>query len=141
MILLQALLRLGAIPTLSPYLIPLILKPLRERYPKLKLALTDEVTASLTDKLANHEIDAALLATPIKAPGYDSLLLFDEPFWLAHLSKHPALHTRMRSAAKIWRRWRCCCCRMCIACRGRLCLSAPTNEVHRSICEHLVWRR
>ncbi|EGW53392.1 LysR substrate-binding domain-containing protein [Candidatus Endoriftia persephonae] len=86
-------LRLGAIPTLSPYLIPLILKPLRERYPKLQLALTDEVTASLTDKLANHEIDAALLATPIKAPGYDSLLLFDEPFWLAHLSKHP-LYTK-----------------------------------------------
>ena len=60
---LSAPLRLGVIPTLSPYLMPLVLRPLRERYPGLRLVLTEEVTDSLLRRLRSHEIDAAVLAT------------------------------------------------------------------------------
>src|SRR3569832_2211042 len=37
-------LRVGVIPTLSPYLMPLILKPLRKQYPQMQLVLTEELT-------------------------------------------------------------------------------------------------
>jgi LysR family hydrogen peroxide-inducible transcriptional activator len=56
-------LRLGAIPTLSPYLMPLILKPLKKQYPQIKLVLTEELTDTLLTRLGKHELDAALIAT------------------------------------------------------------------------------
>ena len=81
--------RVGAIPTLSPYLMPLILVPLRRRFPQLRLVLSEEITESLLRRLRQHELDAALLATPVLEPDLEELYLFDEPFWLAHPRKHP----------------------------------------------------
>lgn len=82
-------LRIGAIPTLSPYLMPLILMPLKTEHPQLKLVLSEEMTDILLGRLHNHEIDAALLATPVDEPDLDVIPLFDEPFWLAHPREHP----------------------------------------------------
>ncbi|MCG6940386.1 MAG: LysR family transcriptional regulator [Thiohalocapsa sp.] len=82
-------LRVGAIPTLSPYLMPLVLVPLKRRCPQLKLVLFEETTDSLLRRLDQHELDAALLATPISNPDLTSIPLFDEPFWLAHPRNHP----------------------------------------------------
>ncbi|MDY6978875.1 MAG: hydrogen peroxide-inducible genes activator [Pseudomonadota bacterium] len=81
-------LRLGAIPTISPYLMPLILVPLKQQYPQLKLILSEEVTDTLIRRLQQHEIDAALLATPVDEPELEQMPLFDEPFWLAHPRDH-----------------------------------------------------
>jgi LysR family hydrogen peroxide-inducible transcriptional activator len=81
-------LRLGAIPTVSPYLMPLILAPLRREHPQLRLVLSEEITDMLLQRLHNHEIDAALIATSVDDPGIEELPLFDEPFWLAHPVDH-----------------------------------------------------
>jgi LysR family hydrogen peroxide-inducible transcriptional activator len=81
-------LRIGAIPTLSPYLMPLILMPLKKQYPQMKLVLSEELTDNLLERLHNHEIDAALLATPVEEPDLESMPLFDEPFWVAFPRKH-----------------------------------------------------
>lgn len=86
-------LRIGAIPTLSPYLIPLILKPLKKHHPQMRLVLSEELTAVLLERLRNHEIDAALLATPAAEPGLETLPLFDEPFWMVCPRRHP-LHAK-----------------------------------------------
>jgi LysR family hydrogen peroxide-inducible transcriptional activator len=82
-------LRVGAIPTLSPYLMPLVLVPLKRRCPQLKLVLFEETTEALLRRLDQHELDAALLATPTPNPDLTGIPLFDEPFWLAHPRKHP----------------------------------------------------
>lgn len=81
-------LRIGAIPTLSPYLMPLILMPLKKRHPHMTLVLSEELTDTLLERLRNHEIDAALLATPVDEPDLDAMPLFDEPFWIAYPRKH-----------------------------------------------------
>jgi LysR family hydrogen peroxide-inducible transcriptional activator len=81
-------LRIGIIPTLSPYLIPLILLPLKKQCPQMKLVLSEEMTDVLLERLHNHEIDAALLATDVAENDLETLSLFDEPFWLAFPSKH-----------------------------------------------------
>jgi LysR family hydrogen peroxide-inducible transcriptional activator len=81
-------LRIGAIPTLSPYLMPLILMPLKTAHPQLKLVLSEEMTDILLGRLQKHEIDAALLATPVEEPDLETIPLFDEPFWLAHPRDH-----------------------------------------------------
>jgi len=82
-------LRIGAIPTLSPYLMPLILLPLKKQHPQMKLVLSEELTDTLLERLRNHEIDAALLATEVEEPDLTSIALFDEPFWIAYPRKHP----------------------------------------------------
>jgi LysR family hydrogen peroxide-inducible transcriptional activator len=82
-------LRIGAIPTLSPYLMPLILLPIKNHYPQMQLVLSEELTDTLLQRLRNHEIDAALLATPVEEPDLEMLPLFDEPFWIAYPREHP----------------------------------------------------
>jgi LysR family hydrogen peroxide-inducible transcriptional activator len=68
---------------------PLVLVPLKRRCPQLKLVLFEETTDALLRRLDQHELDAALLATPTSNPDLTSIPLFDEPFWLAHPHKHP----------------------------------------------------
>ena len=82
-------LRLGVIPTLSPYLMPLVLRPLRARYPTLRLVLSEELTGSLLARLRDHGLDAALIATAVDDVDLDSMPLFDEPFWIAYPTQHP----------------------------------------------------
>jgi LysR family hydrogen peroxide-inducible transcriptional activator len=81
-------LRVGAIPTVSPYLIPLILQPLKLQYPQMRLVLSEEITDMLTKRLLEHQIDVAILATEVKEPELEVMPLFEEPFWLAHPRDH-----------------------------------------------------
>ena len=81
-------LRLGIIPTLGPYLLPWIMVPLAERFPELTLIVHEDLTDNLIAGLRSHSIDTALVALPIEASDFDSLALFDEPFWLAYPPGH-----------------------------------------------------
>lgn len=85
-------LRIGAIPTLSPYLMPLILMPLKQRHPQIRPVLSEELTDTLLQRLRHHEIDVALLATPVEEPDLESVALFDEPFWIAYPTDHRFYH-------------------------------------------------
>lgn len=83
-------LKLGVIPTLAPYLMPLILNPLRQAYPELTIELWEDQTRALIDGLRNHRLDAALLATATDAPEITEIALFAEPL-LAALPLHHRL--------------------------------------------------
>jgi LysR family hydrogen peroxide-inducible transcriptional activator len=76
-------LRVGAIPTLGPYLLPHLLPAIRKTYPKLRLLLSESLTAQLLEALHKHTLDAALLALPVAHVGLEVLELFREPFELA----------------------------------------------------------
>ena len=81
-------LRIGAIPTASPYVMPLILEPIKRDYPQMRLVLTEERTEQLISRLKHHEIDAALLATETFDSEFESTPLFKEPFWVAYPTDH-----------------------------------------------------
>jgi LysR family hydrogen peroxide-inducible transcriptional activator len=81
--------RLGIIPTLAPYLLPLVFAPLRAALPALELEPWEDQTAALLDRLRAHELDAALLATDIDGPDLASQPLFAEPFLAALPPDHP----------------------------------------------------
>lgn len=83
-------LRLGVIPTLAPYLMPLILGPLRNAYPQLTLELWEDLTLPLLDRLHSQRLDAALIAGSVEQPDVTSVAVFDEPF-LAALPKGHSL--------------------------------------------------
>lgn len=80
--------KLGIIPTLAPYLMPLILKPLKQNYPGLTIELWEDQTNALIDSLRNHKLDAALLATKANAPEITEISLFVEPLMAALPSDH-----------------------------------------------------
>ena len=86
-------LRIGAIHTLSPYLLPLLMIDLRDRHPELVLEITESTTDLLIQALREHRLDAALLATPPNHHDLEAISLFEEPFWLAHPRDH-ALYTQ-----------------------------------------------
>lgn len=81
--------RLGIIPTLAPYLLPLVFAPLREALPGLEVEPWEDQTSALLERLRAHELDAALLATEVDGPDLVSLPLFAEPFLAALPPEHP----------------------------------------------------
>ena len=72
-------LRLGAIPTLAPYLLPLILAPLKKAYPGLEIELWEDQTRLLAEGLRGHRLDAALVASPLGTHELSETPLFAEP--------------------------------------------------------------
>jgi len=81
--------RLGIIPTLAPYLLPLVFAPLREALPALEVEPWEDQTTALLKRLHAHELDAALLATEVIGPDLESRPLFAEPFLAALPPDHP----------------------------------------------------
>ena len=75
--------RLGIIPTLAPYLLPLIFGPLREALPALEVEPWEDQTTALLERLRAHDLDAVLLATEVDGPDLMSQALFAEPFLAA----------------------------------------------------------
>lgn len=76
-------LKLGVIPTLAPYLMPIILKPLRQAYPGLVIELWEDQTRPLIEAMRDHRLDGALLATAAHVPEITEIALFDEPLLAA----------------------------------------------------------
>jgi len=80
--------RLGIIPTLAPYLLPLVFAPLHEALPALEVEPWEDQTTALLERLRAHELDAALLATEVDGPDLASRTLFAEPFIAALPPEH-----------------------------------------------------
>ena len=81
--------RLGIIPTLAPYLLPLIFAPLRAALPDLEVEPWEDQTIVLLERLRLHELDAVLLATGVDGTDLASIALFGEPFLAALPPDHP----------------------------------------------------
>ena len=93
--------RLGVISTLGPYLLPLLLKPLREAYPKLRLLLTEGLTWPLLTQLEQGQLDAVLASGPVKDSDLTELPVFFEEFVLAVPRDHALATVESVSAADI----------------------------------------
>lgn len=74
--------RLGAIPTIAPFLLPRALPLLKRKYPKLKLQMREDLTARLVDALRSRTLDAALIALPYEAHGIETAAIADDEFLL-----------------------------------------------------------
>ncbi len=91
---LSGLLKLGAIPTIGPFLLPAVLPKLRRQFPRLKLYLREDLTARLLDLLERGELDVALIALPYEAPNIEARALFDDPFVVAMTKDDPRARLR-----------------------------------------------
>lgn len=73
-------LRIGVIPTLAPYLLPLFMNSFLQKYPSVKLKISEFTTDQIIHKLQQHDLDAGLLSTPLNQPTLKEQTLFYEPF-------------------------------------------------------------
>jgi len=73
-------LKLWSIATLGPYLVPHLVRPIRERFPRTRLVIGEGLTEQIVGLLRAGDIDAAFVSLPV---GQDELaldVLFFEPF-------------------------------------------------------------
>ena len=75
-------LRLGVIPTVAPYLLPVVLPRLDRRFPDLELTVHEERTDHIVAELTAGRLDVVVLALPVPAPGVTEITLYDEDFVL-----------------------------------------------------------
>jgi LysR family hydrogen peroxide-inducible transcriptional activator len=81
--------RLGVIPTVAPFLLPKALPLLRERFPKLRLFLREDLTHRLIAALRAGQLDAALIALPYDLTGLHCAHVADDELLAAMPANHP----------------------------------------------------
>jgi LysR family hydrogen peroxide-inducible transcriptional activator len=90
-------LRIGAIPTIAPYLLPEVAAALRAKYPSLTVVWVEDRTAGLATRLAAAELDAALVALVPELSSFEHAEIGRDPFLLATPPGH-ALSASSRPA-------------------------------------------
>ena len=82
-------LRLGAIYTIGPYLLPKLIPVLRRLAPGMQLMIQENFTHRLADELKSGEVDVILIALPFEESGVVTRAVYDEPFMVAVPKGHP----------------------------------------------------
>jgi len=93
---LSGVLKLGAIPSIAPYLLPSALPELQRRFPALSLQLRETMTSNLVHELLAGTLDLILVALPVDDPEVETFHLFDDRFILA--TKATKRNQRLRHA-------------------------------------------
>lgn len=84
----QGRINVGIIPTLAPYLVPLFVSSFVEKYPKVKLHISEQTTDNLVKTLRNDQIDIGLLVTPLNEDNFVEKPLFYESFQVYVSHRH-----------------------------------------------------
>lgn len=80
---LEGRLRLGIIPTVAPYMVPVFIPMVREKYPSLDMELKELLTSACVEDLRLGKLDCAIVALPVEGEGFMSRLLFEDRFMIA----------------------------------------------------------
>jgi LysR family hydrogen peroxide-inducible transcriptional activator len=86
-------LRIGIIPTLAPYLLPLLFKQMQEKYPQLSLVVKETITEEIISELKHNRLDCGLVVTPLNDASIKEDVLFYEELFV-YVSKKNALYNK-----------------------------------------------
>jgi LysR family hydrogen peroxide-inducible transcriptional activator len=81
-------LRMALLPTIGPYLLPLVALKIRKALPRLELMLYEYQTEPMLERLHNGDIDVGILALPVQLEGLATRALYQEPFVAALPAGH-----------------------------------------------------
>ena len=82
-------LKVGAIYTVGPYLLPQLIPILKKMAPTMPLEMEENLTANLEVQLINGRLDVIIIALPFSGPGIETLPLYDEDFNVVVPLAHP----------------------------------------------------
>lgn len=83
-------LKVGIIPTISPYILPKVIKGFIERYPQVKLIVWEQTTEQIIQQLKLGTLDCGILSTPLRESALREIPVFYENF-VAYASKNSKL--------------------------------------------------
>lgn len=92
-------LRIGIIPTLAPYLLPLFVNPFIKKFPKVRLTVEEMTTRTLISSLREGKVDVGILVTPLQEPGIKEDVLFYEEL-VAYVSRNNNVYQKNYVLAK-----------------------------------------
>lgn len=99
-------LKIGIIPTLAPFLVPLFAEPLQRELPQLKLEITECTTERIIKEVQAGNFDAGIISTPVNMYGIYSTPLFYERFFVystePRLSSKRVINLRDIPYEKLW---------------------------------------
>jgi len=84
----QSDLHLGVIPTIAPFLLPKILKPMRDKYMSAKLFIREDLSHNLLPMLQRGDLDVLLFALPYDTKEFQTCHLFDDELVLCLPDSH-----------------------------------------------------
>ncbi len=81
-------LKIGIIPTIASYLVPLFITQTINEYPDLHIQIEELLTDQIVKALSNNELDIGIIATPLSAQGIREIPLYYEPFVVFASKEH-----------------------------------------------------
>ena len=94
-------LRIGAIPTVGPFLYPHLVRELARIAPDMPLVLDEQYTHVLINKLKHGELDLAIVTRPFTEQGVLTLPIYEESFTVLMPSNHPLTSKRQLLLADV----------------------------------------
>src|ERR1700726_4369996 len=86
--------RIGAIPTIAPYLLPRLVRIFTKRYQHAEVTVHEDFTEGLISACGTGEADVGLVALPIESGRITVERLFSEELLIALAAGHPLLKRR-----------------------------------------------
>ena len=93
--------RVGVIPTIAPYLLPLILPTYTKDNPRSILIIEELQSAQIIERLKSNVLDIGILATPLEEKELREVPLFYEPFLFYSRHDDPLLSKETVAARDI----------------------------------------
>lgn len=93
--------RVGAIPTIAPYFLPLALREFCDQSPGIHVAAFEETTDKLLQRCRQGEIDVAILAAPVSAKYLETEPLFEEELFAVLPAGHALAKRKSVSLADL----------------------------------------
>ncbi|HPF50573.1 MAG TPA: hydrogen peroxide-inducible genes activator [Draconibacterium sp.] len=97
----KGILKIGIIPTLAPYLVPLFLNRLSEKYPSLHIEVFEKKTEEIIADMKMSHLDCGIISTPVSEHNLTVWPLFYERFFAYVSDKHPLYNKEALSVAEI----------------------------------------
>lgn len=95
----SGMLRVGIIPTLAPYLLPVFIGKYKKKYPNIFIKVVEQTTENIVKLLHKDLIDVGILVTPLKEEKINEKPVFYEEMLIYANSGHP-LHIKKEITIK-----------------------------------------
>lgn len=73
-------LKIGIIPTIGPYLLPLFLNSFVNNYPDIRFEVSEVTTEEIVSNILSRDLDIGIVSIPLRNPAISEYFLYDEPF-------------------------------------------------------------
>jgi LysR family transcriptional regulator, hydrogen peroxide-inducible genes activator len=91
--------KIGIIPTIASYLVPLFVPILAQKYPDLNIQIEEWMTHQVVEQMRQGNLDIGIISTPLSEEGFEETPLYYEPF-LLYVSPQNSLYNSEKISSR-----------------------------------------